>query len=263
MKELLELRKIYPDILTDITLPPIAYNPPDEMNMHDCLLLFNRKVANALLLIANSSTAPPTDKAIANAFFHYIIVMVEYYELMHSTDRSFEDKIPRFKNVLTYLRIWQTSTPSNRALAPPTFRAITHTINSLLQLHEELLQQNIHCHVKTSTLSTLVVEHFFSTARSILNVFTVKQYSHIVTRTRFELLGQKSKHTRHFGRPSDNRVRTDTVYGDINITVDAPEVVRHSIKRTRLQRKNDQSIRQRIQQISAHIHSHRQPAKVN
>ena len=41
MKRLVDVRRKYLKVLTDVVLSVVAYNPPDEMNMYNCLLLFN------------------------------------------------------------------------------------------------------------------------------------------------------------------------------------------------------------------------------
>lgn len=76
--------------------------------------------------------------------------------------------------------------------------------------------------VKTSVLSTLVVEFGFSIARGISDVFSIKQYNHIIARSRWDLLQQKSKDFRIWGMPTDNETGKQRVYGTVEIEVAPP-----------------------------------------
>lgn len=131
------------------------------------------------------------------------------------------------------------------------------------RLQQELKTQQINSEIKTSVLSTLVVEHYFSLARRISPVFTVRQYSHIGTRINYELLHHKSPQDRLHSLPSDSRKRVNTVYGDVDLEVSAPSLTKVKAKKTSEEKLLDNIIRKRIREIVSQIRAYKEPAKVN
>lgn len=264
MKRLLALRKTQP-LLNDSVLPAKAYNP-DEMNMNECLDMFNMDVVKVLDTIneqenKKNNNKDTDDGVAAKAFSSYFSKMRTFYDLMRSSI-PLAEKLPKFGEILTFLQQWQSTTPANKALAPPTFRAITLTITNLHLLDAEFKARNWQCAIKTSVLSTQVVELHFSIARGILSTFTVLQYCHINTRVSYELLQRKSPDARLFTLPSDNRHRTDTVYNDVNIKLAKAPLLEKVKPRAPDERKQDQITRMKIQEITAKLHADKEPAKV-
>lgn len=162
-KQLLDLRRKYPEILTDEVLPPVAYAPTDKMSMKDCLLLFNSKVIEALSKVEDRALTPH-DKSIASATKKFILIMLDYYRTMED-NKPLNEKMQTLygepnsnSSTLSFLRGWQHQNP-NSALAPITFKNLNRTIVNLHQLQQEINQRGISFPVKTSVLSTLVVEH--------------------------------------------------------------------------------------------------------
>lgn len=164
--------------------------------------------------------------------------------------------------ISNWLEKWQHSNLGDKAFALPTFRALTHTVNSFHRLLQFMRQRARIFEVQTSVCSTLVVEAGFSEARKILDTFTVLQFNHITGRVRWELLTQKSQAERNFSMPTDNVERFNKVYGNINIVVSQPELRQSSRQRTRAEQKLDSYHRQKIRQISKEYHTNQEPGKV-
>lgn len=268
IKSLLALRRKYA-ILSDEVLPPAAYAPTDEMNMHDCLLLFNSRVVEVMNEI-KAKDKHSQDGKVADACGKLFTFIRRYYDIMESSTLSFEEKVKELcgdgtessKSLLTFLFEWQNTRPGDRAMAAPTFRAFTWTITNLQKLQIEMAQHNKHFQVKTSVLSTLVVEYGFSVARGILPVFTVKQYCHIITRVRWDLMEQKSKTTRSYGLPTDNETRRHKVYNDIDISVAPPKLHRMKSGHSKGTKIYNRVMRIQVEEISNKMHTYREPGKV-
>ncbi len=134
------------------------------MSMNDCLFLFNSKVIDGLSKIEDS-TQTPQDKNIASATKKFFTVMLQYYRVMEE-NTPLQEKLEKLYgtqnssnlSTLSFLRNWQQQSTTN-ALAPITFTNLNKTIVNLHQLQQEMNQRGKSFPVKTSVLSTLVIEY--------------------------------------------------------------------------------------------------------
>ncbi len=83
-----------------------------------------------------------------------------------------------------------------------------------------------------------------------------------MTRTAWQLKERKSKDMRSFGLPTDNANTNHRVYGDVDIALPAPKLVKNGNERPKEQRIVDAVIRQRVDEISKSMHTSGEPGKV-
>lgn len=275
IRSLSDLYKRYPHHLVDSVAPVELFSLSDKMNMRDCLKLMSNELCNALTSIKQEATVTQNTKdvQIAVDLIAFITIIRGYYNLMERDDIDLTTKLAELrgttnntvgsKSIYTWLSDWKTSTSSNSTLASPTFHAILSTIESLYQLNLHMKNKGLVFKVKTSVLSTLVVEHAFSIARGILNVFTPKQFIHIVARVRWDLLERSSQASRKYGLPSDNvGAQSNRVYGTNYISSAPPPLRRKTQAKPLTNKTRNKEISTLVKQRTTALYTYREPGKV-
>ena len=230
------------------------------MSMRDCLLLLREEVCKALEEVAAKATASGNkeDAELATHSAKYFRQLRRYYDVM--TDRSmlFDEKVrllygnensPNCDSLLNFLVDWQTSRAANaNKLHPKTYLHLTTTILGLRGLQQFYRSRNLNTSViRTSVLSTLLVEHGFSLAREVNSTFTVFGYCCRVARLQYDLAMRKAKATRFFSMPTDNNDET-SCYGAVDADIPVPDFNVNKNQRSKELRKEDVIRRHQVKQ---------------
>ncbi len=161
-------------------------------------------------------------------------------------DRLFGKKDDNSPSLLNWFLDWQDQ--QQNTMADPTYEAFTKTICALKKLYDEMTVRKVTFSMKTSVLSTLMVEfqyvcyiyfmfiifsfYSFSIARMVTVTFTADQYTqntakyvikylqqnfYLLFRIGWDVFEYKSKKSRNYGLPKDNINSNHGCYGDLDI----------------------------------------------